>query len=464
MSHIVGLNSIEVINKLLSNLLLKHSREYRKEGLPLSIYTMSKILNNKFKFEGVKKHHIKEIVEHIKNNLEGGGIDDLSGFGIGETITNKVSNIVKGVKEHFKKHGGAYKKAGISVGVALATALAGKYMKNKYDTRQRNKRNEENLKDFEYEAIDLEDLGELEHNQDVNIPLSQTTTLGLSQGQIARRPFNEKHAVAIEHLGLPLLNRFNSDNQNTIRDIMNGKVDNFNDVMGRQNRERTEIEDRTLAMRAIASPQFVLDSDIGQFQPSELWIPKEVVGEQRDFPTRTLARRDTNAHTDAIRDYERDEIQRQYDLSNSIPRGKYDDRNFIDGRTMLSKNDDSEIETFLGELGDESKVFKGRQNITNQSLLNPSRPIYDDSIQSTSRIRAMGAKDRKDLKKVEVKGVGTNEIKLPARQAPPKGSPSRKSQSYVASVSSTPNRVPSITRRRDARRGRESSHFVLPYE
>lgn len=459
MSHIIGVNDRKTIDKRLTHLLNVYGKDYRENGLPLSIYTISKMLEKTFRFEGAKKHHIKEMVDHIKKHLEGGGIDDLSGLGMGASIKEKATKIIDGIKSHFKRHGGTYKKAGISAGVAFATAIAGKYMKNKYDIRQRNKRNEENLKPFEYETVDLEDLGELEHNQDVNIPPRQTTTLALAQ-----QPFNERHAVAIEHIGLPLLNRFNSDHQNTIRDIMSGRVDNFDEVMGRQNRERTEIEARVLAMRDIASPQFVLDADIGQFQPSELWIPQEVVGEQQEFPTRTLARRDTDIHTEAIRDYEREQIQRQYDLDNSIPRGTYDDRDFIDGRTMLSRNDEREMENFFGEVADESKVFKGRQNITSQSLLNPSRPIYDNTISSRSRMRTIGARGRTNSKKTTVEGVGTDNIRLPTRQAPPIGAPSYQSQSAVNTVSTPPNRVPSLMRRRSGRVAREQGNFVLPYD
>jgi len=444
----MGVLSKPQINTLITNLMKKHKKVYEGKGIPLSVYAISKNLDNNYRFDGLKPHHLEAIKECCDEHLKGGGLDDLSGLGIGATIRQKTNNIIKGVKDHFKKHGTTYKKAGIGVGTAIATALAGKYLKNRYygdDPRN----------DMDFEPLDMEGISVVNPNDDINtqgieLSGSDLTTLGLPQGQIV----NPTHPNVIaqfeydlrmaEAEGIAERKQKLQDEQvaQYERDLPSLRIRQEADRLRDEALERAEVRfdrgeiseealehiNRTRTMGAIANPVYEMVEDVGQFQPSELTIPKEVVGKERDLPPRTLTSSETTSQTEAIRDRERERVQAHYDAEHTPPRQKYDGA--IDGITMTigatqptpeerveaiePDERQAEIDTFLSEVADESRVFKGRQDITAQSLLNPFEPLTSTDIQARSRIRNIGAKGKVNVKSTQIKGDFPN-IKLPAR-------------------------------------------------
>lgn len=458
---LMGILSKPQIDKLITNLMTKHKKVYQGKGMPLSVYAISKNLNNNYRFDGLKPHHLEAVRECCDEHLKGGGLDDLSGLGLGATIREKTNNIVKGVKDHFKKHGATYKKAGIGVGTAIATALAGKYLKNRYygdDPRN----------DLDFEPIDMDGISVVNPNDDINVSSlpegiersgSDLTTIGLPRGQVA----NPTHSLALaQSEGETALAQFERDlrmaeaegrkerhealqkeqlaqyERELPSKIIREEADRLKDEAieraearfdrGEISKEALEHIDRTRTMGAIANPVYEMVEDIGQFQPSELFIPKEVVGKERDLPPRTLTSSETTSQTEAIRDRERERVQAHYDAEHTPPRQKYDGA--VDGMTMTigatqptpeerveaiePDERQAEIDEFLGEIADESRVFKARQDITNQSLLNPFEPITSTDIQARSRIRNIGAKGKVNVKATQIKGTFPD-IKLPAR-------------------------------------------------
>jgi hypothetical protein len=446
----MGVLSKPQINTLITNLMKKHKKVYEGKGIPLSVYAISKNLDNNYRFDGLKPHHLEAIKECCDEHLKGGGLDDLSGLGIGATIRQKTNNIIKGVKDHFKKHGTTYKKAGIGVGTAIATALAGKYLKNRYygdDPRN----------DLDFEPIDMDGISIVNPNDDINVSSipegvvrsgSNLTTLGLSQGQVVgetalaqfERDLRMAEAEGIEERRQKLqeeqLAQYERDlpsitirqEADALRDEAIERAEQRFD-RGEISEEALEHIDRTRTMGAIANPVYEMVEDVGQFQPSELTIPKEVVGKERDLPPRTLTSSETTSQTEAIRDRERERVQAHYDAEHTPPRQKYDGA--IDGITMTigatqptpeerveaiePDERQAEIDEFLGAVADESRVFKGRQDITNQSLLNPFEPLTSTDIQARSRIRNIGAKGRKNLKLAQIRGTFPDII-LPDKQ------------------------------------------------
>lgn len=491
---VLGVKSKPQIDKLITNLMKKHKKVYEGKGMPLSIYAISKNLDNNYRFDGLKPHHIEAVRECCEEHLKGKGVDDLSGLGLGATIKERTNKIIKGVKDHFRKHSSTYKKAGIGVGTALATALAGTYIKNRYygdDPRN----------DMEFEPLEMEELSVVNPNDDVNIPDAplpplpegiersgtDLTTLGLPQGQVVNETalaqferdlrmaeaegLKERHELLQEEQlaqyerELPsLLIRQEADR---LRDEAIERAEARFD-RGEISEEALEHIDRTRTMGAIANPTYEMVEGVGQFQPSELTIPKEVVGREREMPPPTLTSTATASQTEAIRDREREAIQAHYDATHTPPRQKYDGA--IDGITMRigetqmtpeerveaiePDERQAEIDEFLGEIADESRVFKGRQDITAQSLLNPFEPLTSTDIQARSRIRNIGAKGKVNVKSTQIKGT------FPDIVLPKKTRRGDRPDISPAMESTEPRFVPSLQRpsvgraRRSGRMGR----------
>ena len=158
------------VEKKYNNHIKKYKHYYKKYGLPASLTLLGVILSSKKGqdiFRGIDKELVHVLDESLNavmstfaflpafhNHIGGMGLprpikrptqrptrrptknipkDDLTN---GKTVKEQYNTIKDRVKTHLKKHEDTYKKAGIGIATALALALGGSYLHNKYKLQQ----------------------------------------------------------------------------------------------------------------------------------------------------------------------------------------------------------------------------------------------------------------------------------------------------------------------------------------